>query len=278
MINSRYNINVLLKRIVWINLFFFTLLMVLSIGVFLVYDSNFLSVFPKIDIFKVFFQAARFHLSTFAYLNLPVLIIILLFPAVDSPAIPKSTTALIKIYYILGFLTLFFLNIGALITFQSIPHINSDFIAQLIALLAYFDTRILIILIFSLSFILLSILVILFLTVSFAIKTSEYEIFDRKKNIITICILIIICLFFARGNIIKHISHSDHQVTPSIQLNKYAQNGIYKTLHDIKNFDPANLKINPFNESFAAIHSENEKIIDEAFKKAYESTKISKTR
>lgn len=271
MLKTENNFNLLLKRIAWINIFFFTLLMVLSVGIFLAYDAKFLFIFPKVDIFKVFFQAARFHLSILAYLNIPVLIIIFLFPLFDSPTIPKSTTMLIKIYYVIGFIALFFFHTVALIPFPSlIPNINSDFIAQIISLFINFDTKFLILLISSMSFIFLSILVIFALTVSFTLKTGEYEIYDRKNNLITISIIIIACLFFARGNIVEHLSYSDHHITPSIQLNKYAQNGIYKLLYDIKNFDPANIKRNRLTENLTAIYTENEKKIDYEFKKIME--------
>lgn len=267
MFKAENDFNALLKRIGWINLFFFILIMIFTAGIFWGYDAGLIAILPKFDTFKVLFQSARFHLSTFAYLNIPVFTVILLFPALDAPVIPKTVTAIAKFYYISGFLALFSLQFSALVSSQLIPSINSDFIAQLITLFTAFDTKFLIIFIFFLSFILLSILIIFFFSVSIIIKSAEYEVSDRKKNIITMCALIAVCVLFARGGILSHISHSKHQVTPSIELNKYAQNGVYKTLYDIKRFNPANIKRSALAGGLADVQIENQKEIDEELEK-----------
>ena len=267
MLKQENNINDLLIRIAWINLFFFILVMVLTLGTFMGYDSGFIYIFPKTDILKVFIQSIRFQLSTFAYLNIPVLIVILLFPALNAAEIPKTVIIFVKFYYIAGFLLLFYLHLIALVSFQIIPKFNADFLSQFVVIFTQFDTKILIIFITFLSFIFLAMLIIFFLSVSVILKASEYEISDRQKNTIVLCILLVLCVLFARGKLMRHITHTDYLVTPSLELNKYAQNGAYKTIYDLKKFDPVNISTKLPIAEIGNTNFENSLVFDEEIQK-----------
>jgi hypothetical protein len=91
--------------------------------------------------------------------------------------------------------------------------------------------------------------VIFFLLLLKVIFTSqEYTVEDSRKAMIVTMAALLLCILFAKGKVIGHLTVKDAEITPAIQLNEYAVKGAYKILHDLKNFDFSNIMMRDRNK------------------------------
>ncbi len=235
-----------LKKILILNVFFILLMTFLSFIFFLSYETYLWENLPKFDIFKVFAQNLRFNLSAAAYANIPIFICFAVLLAFDTPIISRVVVSAVKLYYIVIFILLFFLQMFASFSSHIFTNFKSfhdmDYIANFATIFLSFDDNALLTMIIPITMILLSTVILFGFTIKFILKSKEIEVFDRRKSLITVLITLLLLIIFARGGILKHLSYEDSHVTPSTDLNKYALNGAYQTAKSVKYYNRKNIK------------------------------------
>jgi len=235
----------LLLRILLLNALFVLALTAVSFIFFISYASDIWRGLPKFDIFKVFFMNFRFNLSAVAYANIPICVILLIFPALKADSISKFFVIVIKLYYSLALMALFMLHIYGLIReylTSNVDIANSDFMAHFASVFMMFDSKTIMVLMGSLFFLTVCAVIFFSLFITSLVASKEYSITDRKQSLISLIIALFLCAVFARGKILRNLSMEDSCVTPSITLNGYAAGGAYKILRDFRNFNPKNIR------------------------------------
>jgi hypothetical protein len=239
------NYNKLLIKLASINAITVILMTIAAFFIFIGYHTNLWNIVSKWDIFKVFFQNFRFNLSVICYINIPILIALALLLGFKTLQIPKLFVNTVKMYY-LSLFTLFFSMQISSYMFRSVFAKNnipsSDFFAQLITLYSQFNNQMFFITIAMMSFIFISAVIFFIIFLKVVLTTQEYEVSDPQKAITVTIIALLLCIFFAKGKLIGHLSEADSVVTPVVELNQLAVNGPYKIICDLKKFDVTNIK------------------------------------
>lgn len=232
--------NFFLARLIAVNLFFAALMVSASFIVLLSRDYYLWQNCPKADIVKVFIQNIRFNLSVTAYFNIPVLVFLLLILAFRPPRIMKSFVSFVKSFYLSAFLAAASLAILSYLLKNSSAvekFFSRDCFSGFSFICASFDNPVFIMLFTAMSALFLAAAVFFLLLVKFVFKPKEYAIDDYGKAVVSTVLLLLICVFAAKGKITGRLSLKDADVTPSAQLNGYAAQGAYTILHKLKNFD-----------------------------------------
>lgn len=248
----------LLIKLVSINIFFVIFMTFFSFLVFLSNDYSLWKNCLKFDIFKVFFQNIRFNFSIAGYFNIPVFMLLTVLLLFRPAHIMKFTIGIIKSFYLIAFVAVFSLltlshMINNMADISSV--ISKNYFLQLSYIYSTFDNSTFITLAIVMSVIFLITVIFFILILKFVFKSREYAVEDHNKAIISAAAALLLCIFFAKGKIIGHLSVSDASVTPVIQLNEYAISGPYKIFYDLKNYDYSNI----------AVIKDREKLLNEGF-------------
>lgn len=234
-----------LKRILLLNVFFALSLTALSFIFFLMYDYNLWKAVPLWAVLKVFLQNLRFNLSVISYMNIPVLVLLFVFPAINALSISRFLVTIIKVFYVSCFMVIFMSHLSFLVSdhlFIKFDMDRGDMIANIINIFMSFDNQSILTVVIAMMFFAISTFIFFALLAAAILVSKTYDIIDKKKSVIWIFIILLVCIFLGKGKIIGRLSIEDSQVTPSVQLNKYSLNGIYSTANAMKKFRPAHIK------------------------------------
>lgn len=238
--DTPHSYNFFLARLIAINLFFAALMVSASFIVLLGCDYYLWQSCPKTDILKVFIQNLRFNISVIAYFNIPVFAFLLIILAFRPSHIMKACVSFVKSFYLSAFIAAASLAVLSYLlkNSSSVERLfSSDYFSKFSFIYASFDNPVFIMLLIMMSALFLAVTVFFLLLVKFVFKPKEYAVDDYGKAVVSTALMLLICVFAAKGKITGHLSVKDAAVTPSVQLNEYAVQGAYKILHELKNFN-----------------------------------------
>ncbi|MCL2144890.1 MAG: hypothetical protein FWH43_05310 [Endomicrobia bacterium] len=234
----------LLARLALINIFFVIFMTFTSFLIFISYDTVLWHNCQKSDIFKVFFQAARFNLSIAGYFNMPVFFILAIFLTLRPSHIIKPLAGFIKSYYLSAFVaSVSLLTLSFLV--KNMPGIedmmSSEYLSNLSIIYSGFDNPTFITMTIVMSILFLIIVIFFILFFKMVLNSKEYAVDDYQQAIVATVIALILCICFAKGKVIGSLTVNDSALTPVMQLNDYAIAGPYKIFRDIKAFNTSNI-------------------------------------
>ncbi|MDR1695782.1 MAG: hypothetical protein LBR69_04025 [Endomicrobium sp.] len=244
--NDSKDFESLIKRIALANIIFITILTALSCFFLIAYDFPLLKESAKIDIIKVFFSNIRFSVSALAYVNLPVILLLFLFPILNASKVSSFFISIFKSYYNLSFLLIFYIQFTYHVLHSIfLRNIQTDSLVSralhILASAARGDSMT-ILLVTLLSAFVTAMLFFIFFT-KHILPTENYAISDRKISILFLILVLLLCVMVAKGKIHDFLSFENSHVTENEQLNEFAVNAaLHKVVFDIKNFNPAELQ------------------------------------
>jgi hypothetical protein len=188
----------------------------------------------------------RFNLSVAGYFNIPVFVLLIVLLLFRPAQIMKFAVGIIKSFYLLAFITAFsLLTLSYMIKngpgISSI--ISSNYFAQLSSIYGNFGNSAFISLTIVMSVIFLITVIFFTLLLKFVLKSKEYTVENQNKAMVSAVAALLLCIFFAKGKIVGHLSAGDASVTPVIQLNEYAVSGPYMIFRELKKFDYSNIAL-----------------------------------
>jgi hypothetical protein len=230
----------LLVRLALINVFFVIFMTAVSFFIFINYDAALWHNCSKYDIFKVFFQGIRFNLSIAGYFNIPVFAFLMLFLTFRPAHIAKLIISILKPFYLSAFVASFsLLKLSHLIkNVRGIEKMmTAEYFSKLAVIFSGFDNHAFIAMLIVTSVLFLIIVIFFIVFFKLVLISRQYNVDDYRQAMVATAVALVLCILFAKGKIIGHLSVRDCAVTPVIQLNDYAIAGPYKIFDEIKKFD-----------------------------------------
>jgi len=228
------NFKSLLLRIVLLNSGFLSFMSAFRFAFFKYYGKGMDFSDLWLDVLKAFYMGIRYDLSVLAYLNVPVVSVLLILLFANGENLFRKCINFFKYYYTL--------SIGSLIVFLSIDfgfysyfqnHLNvlvfglfEDDTAAIISTLSQNYSLFLVISWFILSY------TVVFFVSKYLLSTFKYEkLFESKKivlKLILTTLMIFINIIVARGSLgYFSLKIDDLQVSKNVFLNKVSINGVY---------------------------------------------------
>jgi hypothetical protein len=234
----------LLVKLAAINIFFVILMTSVSFLIFISYDAALWHSCPKYDIFKVFFQAMRFNLSIAGYFNIPIFVFLMFFLTFRPSHITKFIISILKSFYLSAFVSSF----SMLTLFHMLKNISgiekmitSEYFSKLALIFAGFDHHTFMMMLIVMSVLFLIIVIFFIVFFKLVLISRQYNVDDHQRAMVATAVALVLCIIFAKGKIIGHLTVRDCAVTPIIQLNDYAIVGPYKIFDEIRKFDISNI-------------------------------------
>ncbi|MCL1971746.1 MAG: hypothetical protein FWG57_02005 [Endomicrobia bacterium] len=252
-----------------INIFFVIFMTITTFLIFISYDASLWHICPKSGIFKVFFQNIRFNLSVAGYFNAPVFISLIIFLTFRPAHITKFFAGIIRSYYLSAFIASFsLLTLSFLIkNIKSIEKIMStEYFSKLSIIYSAFDNPTFVTMLIIMSALFLITVIFFALFFKMILKAEEYTIDDYQQAMVATVLALLLCVFFAKGKVIGHLTVRDAAVTPVIQLNDYAVAGPYKIFNDLKKLNLSDISV--IKNKRAALEENNMIITDDDEEKA----------
>jgi hypothetical protein len=155
-------------------------------------------------------------------------------------------TVIVRIYYCAALLPVFVLQITSMLLLHIVLKVKEpvlpDIISQVVSLFAVFTKGSANIMIISVIFSIAAASLMFVISTTAFIRLNDYKINDSKKALAASLAVLVLCIFFAKGKVNGFISFEDSRVTSSASLNRYAVNGVFKTVKDFAAFNPSNIK------------------------------------
>ena len=236
----------LLARLAAINIFFVIFMTAAAFLIFISYDAALWHSCPKLDIFKVFFQNVRFNLSVAGYFNAPIFIFLIILLAFRPAHIAKFFTSVIKSYYLSAFIAAFSLFTLSFLL-KNITNVkklmSSEYFSKLSIIYSAFDnpTFMAMLIIMSALFLITVVFFVIFFKI--ILKSQEYAIDDYRQAMVATLLALLLCVLFAKGKVIGHLTVRDSAVTPVIQMNDYVIAGPYKIFNDLKKLNLSDISV-----------------------------------
>ncbi|MDR1941616.1 MAG: hypothetical protein LBQ47_04750 [Endomicrobium sp.] len=244
--NQNSGIFSLITRIVFFNIFFTAVLTAISFVFLFSFESTLLNSTPKIELILTFLQNARFSAAILALINIPVFALLVFMTAFAASRVSKFTALIIRIYYCAVLLPVFVLQITSMLCVHIVLKVKEpilpDIISQVVTLFLTFAKNSLTIMLISIAFTIIAASLMFIISTTAFIRLRDYEIGDSRKTLVICIVFLLLCVVFAKGKINGFMSYEDSAVTSNASLNRYAVNGVFKTVKDFIAFNPANIK------------------------------------